>query len=125
MESASSIQRFCQNCGTPITGRQDKKFCSNYCRSESNNRDKTKSYHAPVVRNITNVLLKNRTILESILGSEVSVKTTKTNLLDMGFNFKYSTHTFTSTKGGTYFYCFDYGYLYLKDEWYLLVTANK
>lgn len=46
----------CLSCEEPITGRIDKKFCSDYCRSTYNNRlnsDATK-----IVRNINNRLKK-------------------------------------------------------------------
>ena len=114
----------CLQCGKTIRGRADKKFCDDYCRNNFNNQLK-----APVnnyVRNISNVLSKNRRILESLLptGEEMG-KATKQLMLEHGFSFKYFTHTYINKKGNTYFFCYDYGYLPLDNDWYLIVRRKK
>lgn len=125
MESIISLQRTCKNCGNALSGRRGKKFCSDQCRTEAHNKEKTRSFHSPIVRNITNTIVRNRRILAKVLGDQATVKVTKIELVEMGFNFKYFTNTFSAPGDRTYFYCFDYGYMPLKDDLYLIVKLNK
>ena len=114
----------CMACGKPIKGRSDKKFCDDYCRNVYNNDLKSGSNN--YVRNINNTLLKNRKILESILPeTEETAKASKDKLQRLGFHFKYLTHLYTTKTGKTYFYCYDYGYLPLEHDWYLIVKRKE
>ncbi|MGN6619219.1 MAG: hypothetical protein ACTHJ5_18735 [Ilyomonas sp.] len=114
----------CLACNKPLHGRTDKKFCNDYCRNNYNNQ--LKNISSNYVRRINQILLKNRRILAGYFNNgEEIVKTTKEKLLEQGFYFKYFTHTYTNKKGNTYFFCYDYGYLYLDNNWYLLVKRKK
>ncbi|MFT4155293.1 DUF2116 family Zn-ribbon domain-containing protein [Parafilimonas sp.] len=114
----------CLHCGKAIRGRSDKKFCDDYCRNNYNNQLKAQSNN--YVRNISNALGKNRRILESLLSkTEEKGKTTRQILMQQGFSFKYFTHTYIHKKGNTYFFCYDYGYLPLDNDWYLIVRSKK
>jgi len=117
-------QSTCLTCHKPVKGRTDKKFCDDYCRNAFNNHLKSATNN--LVRNINNALGKNRRILESFFKKEEEIaKTTKNKLLEKGFLFKYFTHTYTNKKGNIYFFCYDYGYLPLENDWYLLVKRKK
>ena len=114
----------CQTCGKPLKGRADKKFCDDYCRNAYNNhlKGETNNY----IRNINNALRKNRRILADLFPPDSQItKTSKEKLNELGFHFKYSTHTYTNKKGNTYFFCYDYGYLPLQHDWYLVVKRKK
>ena len=114
----------CLSCGKQLKGRVDKKFCDDYCRNSYNNQLKSASNN--LVRNINNALGKNRRILESILpGGEETAKANKEKLQRLGFQFKYLTHTYITKTGKTYFYCYDYGYLPLDNDWYLIVKRKE
>jgi hypothetical protein len=114
----------CLACNKPVKGRADKKFCDDYCRNAYNNQLKTSS--DKLVININNALKKNRRILDALLpAQEEMAKTTKEKLLAKGFQFKYITHTYTNKKGNTYFFCYDYGYLPLENDWYLVVKRKE
>ena len=77
------------------------------------------------MRNINNALGKNRRILEGIFPpGEKMTKTTKEKLQRLGFQFKYFTHTYTNKKGNIYYFCYEYGYLPLDNDWYLIVTKR-
>lgn len=118
--------RSCVACGTPLKGRIDKRFCDDYCRNNYNNREKAKSGFGKLVRNINNALMKNRRVLDSILPeNEDTSKATREKLLGLGFQFKYMTHTYTTRSGKTYNYCYDYGYLPLDNDWYLVVRKKE
>ena len=118
------VPRTCMSCGKSLKGRSDKKFCDDFCRNVYNNDLKSGSNN--YVRNINNALRKNRRLLEDCLqaGEEVA-KTTKDKLLHKGFQFKYTTHTYTNKKGNIYYFCYDYGYLPLENGWYLVVKRKE
>ena len=124
--SAATEIKSCLACGKMLKGRVDKKFCDDYCRNNYNNQQKAKGSQSTYVRNINNTLLKNRKILESILpDTEETAKASKDKLLRLGFHFKYLTHIYTTKTGKTYFYCYDYGYLPLEHDWYLIVKKKE
>lgn len=117
-------KKCCQACAKPLKGRADKKFCNDYCRNNYNNQLKANSNN--YIRNITNILYKNRRILAASLPDrEHKVTLPKTKLLEQGFQFKYFTHTYTNQKGNVYCFCYDYGYLSLDNEWLLLVKRKQ
>jgi len=121
----STETRICLSCGKMLKGRSDKKFCDDYCRNNYNNRQKANN-HNSFVRSINSALLKNRKVLENILpGNKETAKTTVDKLQRLGFHFKYMTHTYTTKNGKTYFYCYDYGYLPLNSDWYLIVKGKE
>ncbi len=122
----ASETKICLACGKPLKGRADKKFCDDYCRNNYNNQQKAKGNHSAYVRNINNSLLKNRRILESLKGDkEEHVKASKEKLAELGFSFKYITHTFKNKEGKIYYWCYDYGYLPLDHDWYLIVKTKE
>lgn len=122
----NDIIKSCLSCGKPVKGRADKKFCNDYCRNNFNNHQKAKSSHSNYVRNVSNILLKNRRILELVKGEkEDHVKSNKEKLAELGFSFKYITHLFKNKEGKTYFWCYDYGYLPLDNDWYLIVKRKE
>jgi len=116
----------CLACNKTLRGRADKKFCDDYCRSNYNNLQKIKDKPDEFVKNINNTLLKNRKILLSILPeTEEMAKVTANKLLEKGFVFKYHTHTYKNKKDQVYFFCYEYGYLPLGENWYLVVRRKE
>ncbi len=118
-----SDKRICPECGDKIIGRSDKKFCSDQCRNTYNN--KLNSDASNTVRNINNILRKNRRILQKLNKKSGKTMVSKDILLSKGFNFTYHTHTYTTQKGVNYLFCYEYGYLFLKDKNLYLLVANK
>jgi hypothetical protein len=115
--------KICLFCKKPVKGRSDKKFCDDYCRAAYNN--ELKSAANNYIRNVNNALGKNRRILESLLPEgEATAKTNHNKLIEKGFQFKYHTHQYTAKNGNTYFYCYEYGYLPLENNWFLIVKRN-
>ena len=120
METAT---RNCLQCGKPVKGRLDKKFCDDYCRNAYNNRQNADTTN--FVRNINNALRKNRRILESIIKPEEELgKCPRQKLAEQGFDFRYHTHQYLNKKGQTYNFCYEYGYLPLEGDWVLVVKRN-
>lgn len=124
--SAATDVKTCLSCGKNLKGRVDKKFCDDYCRNNYNNQQKAKGNQSAYVRNINNTLLKNRKILESILPeTEKTAKANLDKLQRLGFNFNYITHIYTTKDDKQYFYCYDYGYLPLDHNWFLIVKRKE
>ncbi len=123
MIETSTIKKECRACGKVLHGRADKKFCNDYCRNAYNNN--LKLANSTIVRHINNSLLKNRRILETVLGQEEMQKITKDKLLQQGFQIKYITHTYTNKKGNVYFFCYEYGYLPLEHDVFLIVKRKQ
>jgi hypothetical protein len=115
----------CLACERPIKGRTDKKFCDDSCRNNYNNR--LNSDASPLVRNINNILRKNRRILEELLsGMEKKVLVIdKMKLVEKGYQFEYCTEHYTTEKNEQYYYCYDYGYRPLEDEKLMAVKDTR
>ncbi|MCD4729454.1 MAG: DUF2116 family Zn-ribbon domain-containing protein [Bacteroidales bacterium] len=113
--------RNCPECGYEIKGRSDKKFCSDQCRNTFNNREKQDANN--YIRNVNNILRKNRRILADLNPNEKS-KASRNKLVEKGFNFDYYTNSYTTKTGKTYYYCYEFGYLPIEDDYYFLVMKQ-
>ncbi len=113
----------CITCQKILRGRTDKKFCNDYCRNNYNNRLKAPANN--LVRHINNALGKNRRILENYYKEGKAVKITMVELLHCGFQFSYFTHQAINKQGLTCFFCYDYGYLPLKNNCFFLLKKEK
>jgi len=116
-------ERTCLECGTTLKGRRDKKFCDDQCRNLFNN--KLNSETSPEIRHINLILKKNRKILEDILPPDGKTKVSGKKLKDLGFNQTYLTHTYTTQAGSVYRYCYEFGYLPLEGDYFLIVKREK
>ncbi len=109
----------CLECGSPIAGRLDKKFCCDQCRYLFNN--KKKRQHEVAIFNVNHILRKNRTILKSL--NPVGKTTVRRALLENSqFNFDFYTHTYRAKNGLVYRFNYEYGYCLAEDEKVVLVT---
>ena len=116
------MERKCIDCGDSINGRADKKFCSDQCRNSYNNR--LNSTDTNFMRNVNNILRKNRRILGTLTPNGKS-SIHKDKILYLGFNFSYFTHTYTTRKGAVYFFCYEFGYLAIGNDFLSLVHRKK
>jgi predicted nucleic acid-binding Zn ribbon protein len=101
------VEKKCLDCGEAIRGRTDKKFCSDQCRNNYNNRQNRDSNN--FVRNVHGLLRKNRRILADLY-VEGKLKVHKDALFALGYNFSFFTHVIESSGGHKYHYCFEFGY---------------
>lgn len=118
----ASTQTTCRQCGQPLRGRCDKKFCNDGCRNAFNNEQNSARY--ALVRRVNAILLRNRRILAGLLGADETTKVSKEVLLLEGFQFRYGTHQYANGRGGVYQFCYEYGWLELSPERYLLVRRS-
>jgi hypothetical protein len=114
--------RVCLECGDKITGRIDKKFCTDSCRNAYHNR--TNSDPVEIVKSINAVLKKNRRILSELNPGGKS-KVTRDELLRKGFSFTYFTNIFLTRNGKTYYFCYDQGYVELEPNFFALVHRQE
>ncbi len=119
---AAITQKQCLSCGAKFHGRIDKKFCSDTCRVDYNN--KLNADATNYVRNVSNILRKNRRILLT-LNPTGKVKVPKSKLLEKGFDFTHFTSIYQTKDSGMYCYCFEQGYLPIDNNYYLLVVKKE
>lgn len=118
----NNMERKCLECGDEIRGRVDKKYCSDHCRNAYNNKVNKDSKN--LIRNINNRLRKNYRVLDSFPLKEGKTKTTRTRLIDRGFDFEFITNLYTTKKGTTYYFVYDLGYLPLDNDYYMIVKRE-
>jgi len=116
------MNRYCLACKIQLIGRSDKKFCNDACRSFYNNQLNASALN--YIRQINGVLKKNRSIMIS-LNPNGKTKVSKDDLIKLGFDFKYFTHTLKTSKGSSYLFCYEYGYLLINHEEILLVKNES
>ncbi|WP_347159380.1 hypothetical protein [Pontibacter chitinilyticus] len=114
-------QQVCGHCAAPLTGRADKKYCSDQCRARAGNQKKLEDRGERCMREINGVLRRNR---QELHRASPEGKTTlrREVLLQNGFDFRHFTHLYRTKGGNTYHFCYDYGYLLLEDEKVLIVN---
>lgn len=76
------------------------------------------------MRNINNKLRKNYRIL-SELNIDVKSKTSRSKLLNKGFDFEYFTSILNTKTGNTYYFVYDQGYMALESDFFILVKKDK
>jgi len=101
--------RFCIGCGAPITGRADKKFCKESCKSAYHYMRSIEKEDS-LFKNIDKQLKANRRILKDFnKAGKATVR--KEVLIGEGFNPKYFTHYWKAKNGNVYIFCYDFGYM--------------
>lgn len=97
----------CMECGKPLHGRIDKKFCDTHCKAAFNNK-KSREKEA-VLLEYNSLIRKNRTILKNLCPvGKTTVR--KSELEEMGFDTNYFTTIFPTKNGNVYYFCYEYGY---------------
>lgn len=108
-------QKTCLECGTAIKGRRDKKFCDDLCRNAHYNKQHCDA--VLLIRNIHNILRKNRRILEALLPQhQQKSKILLEKLIEAGFTLKYHTHVELNRLGSPRYFCYEYGYQKVGEE---------
>jgi predicted nucleic acid-binding Zn ribbon protein len=117
--------RKCPVCGSPLTGRIDKKYCSDQCRHISNNKIKHATQRTAMEINKT--LGKNRSILKKLCPTgKTSVR--KELLVAMGYDVTVFSSLFLTNRKNVYYLCYDYGFTPLIErgiEKALIVTRQS
>lgn len=104
--------RTCPICQSILTGRMDKKYCSDQCRSLANNKNKMEAQRTVLLTN--QVLRKNRTILKTLC-PQGKATVRKEVLMSMGFDLDSFTSIFVTGSKQVYYLCYDYGYTPIRE----------
>ena len=100
-------QPICKQCGKPIHGRLDKRFCDAYCRNAFNNKVKRKDEQ--YIMAVNRAIRKNRKILKTL--SPVGKSTIRREVLDaLGYDFNIFSSMYRTPKGNIYYMCYEYGF---------------
>lgn len=111
----------CLECGIPIFGRSDKKYCSDSCRNARNNR--LNSENNKILRKTNQKLRKNYSILTELLNTGVT-KIRRQELLELGFYVSYYTETHSDEQGVVWHHVYNHKYTLMDDDSYLLKTES-
>ncbi len=101
------MERVCLDCGARLLGRSDKKFCSDQCRNNYNNRLNRDQNN--YVRNVHAQLRRNRKVLADLFDAGHH-RIHRDALLAQGYNFTFFTHLVETREGLRWSYCFEYGF---------------
>ncbi len=115
------MKKKCVECGEEFIGRADKRFCSDNCRSAYNNRNNSDASN--FVRNINNILRKNRRILEAF-NPDGKARVHKEKLISEGFKFSYFTNEYVTQKGTVYRFVYEQGFTE-RDNGYLTLVVRQ
>lgn len=115
-------KRYCLDCGEPLKGRADQKFCNDLCRNSYNN--KKHGATTNLMRNINRILKRNYSVLLELNPDEKST-VLKSVLEKKEFNFKYHTNIYTTKTGRVYYFCYDQGYAEIEPGKYVLVRNEE
>ncbi|MCZ8169200.1 hypothetical protein SAMN05444377_101187 [Flavobacterium fontis] len=102
------MKRNCHECGTPLMGREDKKFCNDGCRNTFNNRMNRDCNN--LMRTVHNALRRNYRILRELHDEGIPSMALE-KLAQRGFDFNYLTQIVMTKSGETYRYVYDQGYV--------------
>ena len=85
------------------------------------------SYSSPLVRNVNNILRRNRRILEALLAplEKKVLVIERQKLVERGFQFDYMTEHYHPDKKEHYYYCYEYGYRSIDQEKVLAVKDTR
>lgn len=116
------MERVCLDCGEKLLGRSDKKFCSDQCRNNYNNRLNRDTNN--FVRNVHAQLRRNRKILSELF-DDGHLKIHRDALTAQGYNFTFITHLVETQDGMKWSFCFEYGYRESENGYLFLTLNNK
>jgi len=76
------------------------------------------------MRNVNNIIRKNRRILAD-LNPDGKARTSRKTLLDKGYKFNYMTSIYTTKAGKVYHFCYEQGLLDIGNGYYTLVQKQE
>jgi len=113
----------CLHCSESLTGRRDKKFCSPYCKSAYHYLQNKKNVPS-LFQEIDHQLKTNRRLLK-LYNKAGKSTVNKSVLLTAGFKPKYFTHYWKADNGSLYLFCYEYGFMEIKNKGVLKYVLVK
>lgn len=101
----------CKQCGKQLTGRLDKKFCDDYCRSTFNNQNKRKDQL--YIQEVNRIIRRNRRILKSLC--PIGKASVRKEVLDaMEYSYHHFSSIYKTNQNQVYYICYDYAFSPIK-----------
>lgn len=101
------LMEYCEDCGSRLSGRTDKRFCDDHCRNHYNNA------RNQLIRkrwnSVNSRLRRNALLLEQFYTAGINPLPCAM-LSAAGFRFSYLTSCRKDKAGNYYYCCYDYGY---------------
>jgi hypothetical protein len=117
------IKKECLYCRRELSGRADKKYCDQHCKSAYQYQKSKENPQSFYVR-VDNQLKKNRKVLKAY--NKAGKTTIRASvIIKEGFNPSFFTHYWKSQKGDVYLFAYEYGFLKKSEKGvdkYILVT---
>ncbi|MBP6511532.1 MAG: hypothetical protein KA347_02555 [Bacteroidia bacterium] len=110
----------CNECGDLITGRSDKKFCSDMCRNAHHN--KFNGYRNALIRHVNHKLRKNRFILFELSKGKAK-EFSRDELIYHGYDWQFFTEELVLTEH-THRFCYDFGVEFDADNRVRIITKQ-
>ena len=105
--------KLCPVCENVVLGRKDKIYCSANCKSAA--QYESRLANDTFFLEVDKQLKTNRKILKKY--NQTGYTTLRKRILiEQGFNPDFFTHYWKNSKNQVYLFCYDYGFLDLKDE---------
>ena len=117
------MKRICPICETEFDGRIDKKFCCDQCRNTYNN--KAYQEENAYSRQINGIIRNNRTVLNDLYKKNAGRRISKDKFIAAGFNFDYLSNFYKTKTGKIYYFCYDFGYIFLEDNFISIVKREE
>lgn len=114
-------QNQCMECGAPVMGRADKKFCDDSCRNSYNNRQNRN--RNMVLRKVNRKLAQNRRILMEF--SQHLEFIDRSALEARGFDFDYVTAVRQIAKDEMWYFCYDFAFSFLESGEIKILSPEK
>lgn len=100
-------KKFCLSCGTYLSGRSDKKFCDDACRTSFHNRGRQEK--SDIFRETDSILRLNRRILSGMVEQQQKLRLNSKQLLSAGFRPDYVTRIASDSGGSIVRYYYEFG----------------
>jgi hypothetical protein len=102
------MDRICRECGAPLTGRSDKKFCSDGCRTSWHNRRYCEMLGKAAA--VNRILMRNRRLLEAVYNKGIR-RIGLTDRSMAGFDIRYYTSVNKPPLRAMVYHCYEFSYV--------------
>ena len=109
----------CKQCGKPLLGRSDKKFCDSNCKNTFNFAQRRETRNE--VKEIDGHLHRNREILATLMGESKKEVFDRAVLTRAKFKWEYLTSIYKNKQGKWYYLVYDYAWMEFSNQQILVV----
>lgn len=116
----------CIACNEEFEGRSDKIFCTSYCKSDYHYKLAKEKAPSIYIRIDQQLKLNRKLLLHFNHSGKSTIRRTK--LINAGFDPAYFTHSWSNSRGQTYKFCYEIGFLKTIDngkEKFLLINYQE